>query len=115
MAHVLTIGPNPAGKPSAPALVVGTLGAPVETETGPSGLTSCEQTNVSLAARIISWLGQLSITQGRLEGQPFKVLPWQRKFIYGAFESGIDEAALSVARGNGKTTLLAGVALANRF
>ena len=41
------------------------------------------------------------------------VLPWQRQFIEGAFAPEVNETGLSVARANGKTTLLAGVALAS--
>ena len=42
----------------------------------------------------------------------FAVLPWQRRFIRGAFAPGIQSAALSVGRGNGKTALLSGIACA---
>ena len=57
-----------------------------------------------------SYLRGLTITQGRLAGEPFKVLPWERRFIAGAFADGVGTAALSVARGNGKTALVAGIA-----
>ena len=59
-----------------------------------------------------TYLRTLSVTQGRHAGQPFDVLPWQRKFLRGAFAPGIKEAALAVARGNGKSTFVAGVACA---
>ena len=59
-----------------------------------------------------SYLAGLVVTQGRLAGQAFTVLPWQRRFIRGAFAAGVTSAALSVARGNGKTALLAGIAAA---
>ena len=52
------------------------------------------------------------MTQGRLTGQPFPVMPWERRFLRGAFAPGVVESALSVARGNGKTAFLAGVACA---
>ena len=58
------------------------------------------------------YLAGLTITQGRAAGQPFRVLPWQRRFINGAFADGIQSAALSVGRGNGKTALLSGIAAA---
>ena len=57
-------------------------------------------------------LSALTITQGRHAGDPFRVLPWQRRFVRGAFAKGASTAALSVARGNGKTTLVAGIACA---
>ena len=62
---------------------------------------------------IIEYLSGLTVSQGRLAGQPFTVLPWQRRFIRGAFAPGVQSAALSVARGNGKTALLSGVACAS--
>ena len=62
--------------------------------------------------RLIDYLGGLEVTQGHHAGQPFEVLDWQRSFLIGAFDPGVSDAALTVARGNGKTALLAGVALA---
>ena len=58
------------------------------------------------------YLSGLTVSQGRLAGQPFAVLPWQRRFVRGAFAPGVQSAALSVARGNGKTALLSGIAAA---
>ena len=58
------------------------------------------------------YLSALTISQGRRAGQPFAVLPWQRRFVRGAFAPGAGTAALSVARGNGKTALLSAVACA---
>lgn len=60
-------------------------------------------------AVVIRWLGKLKVTQGPLIGQPVVVLPFQRRFIRGFL--GSQEAALTVARGNGKTTICAGLAL----
>ena len=60
---------------------------------------------------LIDYLQGLKVTQGGLAGQPFNVLPWQKRFITGAFR-GPGKSALSIARGNGKTALLAGVAAA---
>ena len=62
---------------------------------------------------LIRWMeNRLVVTQGRRAGEAFCVLPWQRAFLAGAFSSGINEAGISVGRGNGKSALLAGVALA---
>ena len=61
---------------------------------------------------LLAYLASLTITQGRLSGKPFKVLPWQRRFVRGAFAPSVQAAALSVARGNGKTALLSGIAAA---
>ena len=62
--------------------------------------------------QLIEHLEGLTITQGRRAGEPLAVLPWQRRFCTGAFAPGVQSAGLSVARGNGKSTLLAGVACA---
>ena len=59
---------------------------------------------------LLAYLSGLTVTQGRLAGRPFKVLPWQRRFVREAFAPGTKSAALSVARGNGKTALVAGIA-----
>ena len=65
-----------------------------------------------MPAGLTDYLRGLTITQGRLAGQPFKALPWERRFVRGAFADGVGTAALSVARGNGKTALVAGIAAA---
>ena len=59
-----------------------------------------------------AYLEGLTVTQGSRAGERFTVLPWQRKFLRGAFRDGVAEAGLSIARGNGKSTLLAGIAAA---
>ena len=61
---------------------------------------------------LIRYLAGLTVSQGRRAGEPFTVLPWQRRFIRGSFGPGVQSAALSVARGNGKTALLSGIAAA---
>ena len=58
------------------------------------------------------WLAGLEVSQGAHTGLPFAVLPWQRRFVRGAFRPGVRDAALTIARGNGKTTLVAGIATA---
>ncbi len=60
---------------------------------------------------LVDYLDTLTVTQGEGAGGPFPVLPWQRRFVRGAF--GVrGNSALSVARGNGKTTLVAGIGAA---
>ena len=68
--------------------------------------------NDPLYRALARYLGGLTVTQGRLAGDPFRVLPWQARFIRGAFAPGIQSAALSVGRGNGKSALLSGIACA---
>lgn len=54
----------------------------------------------------------LTVTQGAGAGEPFRLLPWERRFLRGALAPGRLSAALSVARGNGKSTFTAGIACA---
>ena len=57
---------------------------------------------------LISYLEGLTITQGHGRGEKINLLPWERRFVKGAF--GVTgDAGLSVGRGNGKTTLIAGI------
>ena len=60
--------------------------------------------------RLIDYLEGLPVTQGRRAGEALSLLNWQRRFIRGVFRSGVETAAISIGRGNGKTTLLAAVA-----
>ena len=66
----------------------------------------------SLADKVLAGVGKLAISQGAGAGQPFRVLPWQRRFVKGMLRPGVREAALSVGRGNGKTCLTAAIAVA---
>ena len=64
-------------------------------------------------ADIIKWIeGNVVLTHGAKAGKPFKLFSWQKAFIRGAFKRGVHQAALSVPRGPGKTTLLAAIAAA---
>ena len=60
---------------------------------------------------LIQSLQSAVIGDGDLLGQPFKVLPYQRKFLAGAFRPGVLRAGLSLARGGGKTGLSSALAL----
>ena len=63
------------------------------------------------AAEIRRYLEGLRVTQGRLAGELFRVLPWQFDFIkkaYGRNASPVN--GLSMARGNGKTAFCAALA-----
>ena len=61
------------------------------------------------SARIARYIETLTLAQGRRAGEKFKVLPWQKKFLYGTFTGDVSSSALSIARGNGKSTFLAAV------
>ena len=62
-------------------------------------------------AKIADYIGCLTIGQGRYAGQPFQLLSWQLRFLSGAFRQPRD-AALSMGRGNGKSTFTASIAAA---
>lgn len=65
------------------------------------------------ATDIIKWIeSELRLTHGPKAGKPFKLLPWQKAFVKGAFRASTSKAALSLPRGPGKTTLLAALAAA---
>ncbi len=66
---------------------------------------------MSLAARIIAYLETLTLVGGDCDGELMTVLPWEKRFIRGAFGQPRN-AALSVGRGNGKSALVAGIACA---
>lgn len=59
---------------------------------------------------LIDWIGELT-AGGDREGLPFLVLPWQKKFIRGAFSQD-GPASLSISRGNGKSALIAAICTA---
>ena len=60
---------------------------------------------------MIDFLGGLSLSGGDLDGEPLEVWPWESRFIRGAFSRSGD-AALTIARGNGKSGLVSGIASA---
>ena len=61
------------------------------------------------SAAVIDYMAGLTVTQGAGIGRPLDLYPWERRFIRGALANDVEEAALSVARGAGKTTLCAGL------
>lgn len=65
------------------------------------------------AQRIFDYIESLTVTQGHGAGEPLRLMPWQKRFLTGALKPGVSTAALSVARGNGKTALLAALAAAH--
>ena len=66
----------------------------------------------NLADDILKFISNLEITSGEYEGQKPYILPWQEGYIRGTFREGIKRSALSIARGNGKTTLCGWLAAA---
>ena len=64
-----------------------------------------------LGMSLPDYIRSLTVTQGAGAGGPFRLLPWQSRFLRGAFAVPGD-SAISVARGNGKSALVAAVASA---
>ena len=85
----------------------GVAGTPVgnfESHRGGNGAGVYVQ-SIDLAAAVEAYLAGLIVPQGRFVGEPLAVLPWQSRFVSGAFRRGVLDAALSLGRGNGKSTL----------
>lgn len=66
---------------------------------------------MTLSADLIAHLSSLTLAGGDRDGESFRVLGWQRRLVRGIF-SRQGDAAVSVARGNGKSALVAGVGAA---
>ena len=66
---------------------------------------------MSLPRALVEYVAGLTLAGGDHDGEPFAVLPWESRFLRGAFR-GPGDAGLTVARGNGKSALLAAVACA---
>ena len=90
-------------------------GAAVGTPERKGKLRTCERLvtpgKQTLGRALIDWLGGLTLSGGDLDGQPFTVWPWEKKFILGTFGQP-GNAALSIGRGNGKSGFCAGLATA---
>ena len=66
---------------------------------------------VRLSRKVGRYIEGLRVGQGRHAGELMRLLGWQRRFLQGAF-SRPGDAALSMARGNGKTCFCAAIACA---
>ena len=60
---------------------------------------------------LIASLESAPVGDGDLIGSPFRCLPYQRKFLRGAFRPGVIRAGCSLARGGGKTGLASALTL----
>ena len=67
---------------------------------------------MSLGGEVIDFIGELELTGGDRDGETFTCLPWERRFIRGTFVKGRSESGLSLARGNGKSAVVAAIATA---
>lgn len=66
----------------------------------------------SQSIRAIQFLGLLHVPEGKKAGKPLKLAEFQRKFVKGALSKKVMVGVLSIGRGNAKTALSAGLALA---
>ena len=84
-------------------------GPPQEIIDAAAALQPIDPATVDDPARAVwEWAeSHLIVPTGRLAGQPFRVPAWQRRFLRGALHPDCREAALSTARKNGKTGLIA--------
>ena len=55
------------------------------------------------------------VPKGKGAGGPFRLRPWQRDLVDGAFAAGVRTALVSLPRANGKTALAAALAVAELF
>ena len=60
---------------------------------------------------LIGWLGGLTLSGGDLHGKPMTVWSWEKRFVRGVWSRSGD-GALTIARGNGKSGLVAAIASA---
>jgi len=66
------------------------------------------------AARVIAFIGKhLVVPEGKDVGQPIRLRPWQRKIIEGIYEPDVRRVIVSLARKNGKTSIVAMLVLAH--
>ncbi len=74
--------------------------------------------NLQRVNRVIEFIEKLTVPSGKGAGKPFKLKPWQKKFISDIYGPTDDKnnrlarrAIFSVARKNGKTSLIASLVL----
>jgi phage terminase large subunit-like protein len=65
------------------------------------------------ASAALAFFKKLRVPEGKTAGKPVKLAAYQRQFICGALNNDVMIGVLSIGRGNGKTALAAGLALAD--
>lgn len=111
------------GHGAKPKLIVdnrqGDLGFDLEETASLRNTLPWETPGLSRLDRVVAFLEDLPITQGSLAGTNLAIRPWQRDFLAAVYAEDQDghrpvrTAVLSMARKNGKTQLVAGLALAH--
>ena len=66
---------------------------------------------MTAATKALKFLRRLEVPEGPLSGRKVKIAPFQADFVRGALAPGVSVACLSIARGNAKSALSAGLAL----
>ena len=62
---------------------------------------------------VINWIeANLQVVTGEDAGQPVVMLPWAKRFIRGILQPGVTTAAISMGRGNAKSSVCSYVACA---
>jgi len=64
------------------------------------------------AELVIEFLETLKIPEGKNAGEPLRLAEYQRRFVRGSLSDGVMVGCLSIGRGNAKTALASGIALA---
>ena len=59
------------------------LGTPVRNEKAKAHDRQLVSVKHTLGRELVAWLGKLTLSGGDLDGQPFTVWPWERRFILG--------------------------------
>jgi phage terminase large subunit-like protein len=78
-----------------------------------------ERRGLSRAQRVVSFIQHLTITSGPHAGRKFRLRVWQKEWIRDWYRTDakgkriVRSAVLSMARKNGKSTLVAAIALAH--
>ena len=62
--------------------------------------------------RAAQFLGLLRVPEGKKAGKPLKLADFQKKFVKGALAKNVMVGVLSIGRGNAKTAIAAGLAMA---
>ena len=73
----------------------------------------CTDMKADTVDRLLAFIKTLEITSGDHLGERVTVLPFQERFVRGCFRPGVQTAALSIARGNSKSTIVSWLALAS--
>ena len=72
--------------------------------------TPGEHHQVPISSQTLTeYMTEHTITQGQGAGEPINLFPWEQEFLQDGFAPDVTDAALTIARGNGKTTFISGI------